>query len=277
MNAIRVHAFGGPEVMKLEPVTLPESPPGHVRLRLAAAGVNFIDVYRRTGLYPTSLPITPGLEGAGEVIAIGPEVKRLKVGDRVAVISSPRGLENTVSDGLVSSIRQDEQRRLLQTTAPISGGSSGGPLFNSKGEVIGVTTLQMSAGQNLNFALPVEVLQELLQRRDNLTLPELQAQIAPRSKPRPKRIFSDVFETANAAFVAGRYLDALNGYESAQKLDPTESAAYYNAAKCYIELGNSSQAGAMYYLYLALAPDDDPDREAVTRWLTQMKLKRPNK
>lgn len=89
MKAIRVHAFGGPEVMKLEPVTLPEPPPGHVRLRLAAAGVNFIDVYRRTGFYPTSLPITPGLEGAGEVIASGPEVKRLKVGDRVAFCDVP--------------------------------------------------------------------------------------------------------------------------------------------------------------------------------------------
>jgi S1-C subfamily serine protease len=201
----------------------------------------------------------------------------VKVGDRVAVISSPRGLENTVSDGLVSSIRQDEQRRLLQTTAPISNGSSGGPLFNSKGEVIGVTTLQMSVGQNLNFALPVEILQELLQRRDNLTLPELQAQIAPNLKPRPKRTFNDVLETANAAFAAGRYLDALKGYESAQKLDPTESAVYYNAAKCYVELGNSTKAAAMYNLYLALAREDDPDREAVMRWLAEMKLERPEK
>jgi len=89
MKAIRVHAFGGPEVMKLEEVALAEPPRGHVRLRLAAAGVNFIDVYRRTGLYPTSLPITPGLEGAGEVMALGPGVERLKIGDRVAFCDVP--------------------------------------------------------------------------------------------------------------------------------------------------------------------------------------------
>ena len=89
MKAIRVHATGGPEVMKLEEVALPETARGHVRVRLAAAGVNFIDVYRRTGLYPTSLPITPGLEGAGEVIALGPGVERLTVGDRVAFCDVP--------------------------------------------------------------------------------------------------------------------------------------------------------------------------------------------
>lgn len=89
MKAIRVHEVGGPEVMKLEDVTLPEPPRGHVRLRLAAAGINFIDVYRRTGLYPTSLPITPGLEGAGQVIALGPGIERLKVGERVAFCDVP--------------------------------------------------------------------------------------------------------------------------------------------------------------------------------------------
>jgi NADPH2:quinone reductase len=84
MKAIRVDECGGPEAMHLEELPLPEPGAGQVRVRLAAAGVNFIDVYQRTGLYPLPCPFTPGLEGAGEVVAIGPDVRELAPGDRVA-------------------------------------------------------------------------------------------------------------------------------------------------------------------------------------------------
>jgi NADPH2:quinone reductase len=88
MKAIRVHAFGGPEAMVLEDATSPAPPPGHVALRVRAAGVNFIDVYRRTGAYPGALPQTPGTEAAGEVIALGDAVEGLKKGDRVATVAA---------------------------------------------------------------------------------------------------------------------------------------------------------------------------------------------
>ena len=71
MKAIRIDEFGGPEVMGYEDVEVPEPGPGQARVRLAASGVNFIDVYQRTGLYPGDLPRTLGLEGAGEVDAVG--------------------------------------------------------------------------------------------------------------------------------------------------------------------------------------------------------------
>jgi NADPH2:quinone reductase len=82
--AIRVHQTGGPEVLKWEEVEVGEPGPGQVRLRQEAAGLNFIDVYHRTGLYPQQLPFTPGVEGAGIVEAVGPEVSGIKVGERVA-------------------------------------------------------------------------------------------------------------------------------------------------------------------------------------------------
>jgi NADPH:quinone reductase len=82
--AIRVHAFGGPEVMKWEEVQIGEPEPGLVKIKQHAAGVNYLDVYHRTGLYPMALPITPGSEGAGQVIAVGEGVTDLAVGDRVA-------------------------------------------------------------------------------------------------------------------------------------------------------------------------------------------------
>ena len=82
-HAIRVHETGGPEVLRWEEVEVGDPEPGQIRLRQEAAGVNFIDVYHRTGLYPQRLPFTPGTEGAGIVEAVGPGVTHLKVGDRV--------------------------------------------------------------------------------------------------------------------------------------------------------------------------------------------------
>jgi len=84
-HAIRVHDYGGPEAMQWEPVEVPPPGAGQVTLRHAAVGLNYIDVYHRTGLYPQpSLPFTPGSEGAGEVIAVGEGVNSVAVGDRVA-------------------------------------------------------------------------------------------------------------------------------------------------------------------------------------------------
>ena len=84
MQAIQVQRLGGPEVLELVEVEQPQPGPGQVRVEVAAAGVNFIDVYHRTGLYPKPLPFIPGDEGAGKVVAVGPGVDTVKVGDRVA-------------------------------------------------------------------------------------------------------------------------------------------------------------------------------------------------
>ena len=80
-----------------------------------------------------------------------------QVGEKVLVIGTPLGLDQTVSDGIVSAIREiPEFGKIVQMTAPISPGSSGSPVLNMKGEVIGVATFLMLAGQNLNFAIPGE-------------------------------------------------------------------------------------------------------------------------
>lgn len=90
-HAIRFTTPGGPEVLSWEAVDLPEPGPGEVRLRHTAVGVNFIDVYHRTGAYPVPLPSGIGLEAAGVVEALGPGVTGLGVGDRVAYASPPIG------------------------------------------------------------------------------------------------------------------------------------------------------------------------------------------
>jgi NADPH2:quinone reductase len=90
-SAIRIHQVGGPEVLKWEEVSVGDPGAGEVRLRHEAVGLNFIDVYFRTGLYGTSVPFTPGLEASGVVEALGEGVSELSVGDRVAYAAPPPG------------------------------------------------------------------------------------------------------------------------------------------------------------------------------------------
>jgi NADPH:quinone reductase len=84
MKAIRVHEYGSAAVFKHEEISVPEPGPGQARVRLEAIGVNFIDIYQRTGLYQNQLPFTLGMEGAGAVAAVGKNVTEVKEGDRVA-------------------------------------------------------------------------------------------------------------------------------------------------------------------------------------------------
>jgi len=89
MHAIRVETYGGPEVLQYLEVPVPEPGPGQARVRILAAGVNFIDTYQRSGLYQMSLPFTPGMEACGIVERVGSGVTEVKPGDRVAYASSP--------------------------------------------------------------------------------------------------------------------------------------------------------------------------------------------
>jgi len=88
--------------------------------------------------------------------------QQVAVGDEVYVVGNPQGLEGTFSKGIISGIRNFDAKSILQITAPISPGSSGGPVLNNKGEVIGVAVATLKGGQNLNFAIPVSYLSQLL-------------------------------------------------------------------------------------------------------------------
>ncbi len=90
-RAIQIQQFGGPEVLQLVDLPVGEPGPGEIRVRHHAVGLNFIDVYQRTGLYPNTLPLGLGMEGAGVVEAVGEGVTHLQPGDRVAYASTPPG------------------------------------------------------------------------------------------------------------------------------------------------------------------------------------------
>jgi len=104
----------------------------------------------------------------GEPSIVLADTGDLRPGQRVLAIGNPLGLERTVSDGLISAVRGIPGKlQLIQISAPISPGSSGGPLLNLQGAVIGVTSASMSKGQNLNFAIGIETLKQFLQRPAN--------------------------------------------------------------------------------------------------------------
>ncbi|WP_400768102.1 quinone oxidoreductase family protein [Methylosinus sporium] len=86
VKAIRIYETGGPQVLRYEDVELPPPGPGEAQIVQRAIGVNFIDIYLRTGAYPSTLPFTPGFEGAGEVVAFGEGVDEFEIGDRVAYV-----------------------------------------------------------------------------------------------------------------------------------------------------------------------------------------------
>jgi len=89
ISAIQVRETGGPEQLEFTEIDTPEPGIGEVAVEVAAAGVNFIDIYHRQGVYPMPLPFVPGREGAGRVLALGPEVSGVAVGDRVAWLQVP--------------------------------------------------------------------------------------------------------------------------------------------------------------------------------------------
>ena len=140
MRAIRIHQFGGPEVLQLEEVSAPEPGEGEARLTVEAVGVNFIDIYHRTGLYPSPLPFTPGMEAAGVVEAVGPGVYEVEVGDRVAyameqgsyaeaavvpawkLVQLPEGLD--AESGAAAMLQGMTAQYLTQSTYPLTGGET---------------------------------------------------------------------------------------------------------------------------------------------------------
>lgn len=97
MHAIRVHNFGGPEALSFDEVPTPKPGEGEVLVKVSAVGVNFIDVYHRIGRYPLPLPLTPGVEAAGVVEAVGPGVSEFRAGEKVACFLNNGGYAEYVS------------------------------------------------------------------------------------------------------------------------------------------------------------------------------------
>lgn len=119
-------------------------------------GITAIDAERDLVILKISAP-------GAQVIPLG-DSDTVQVGAPIYAVGNPRGLEGTFSQGIISSIRKVGTDKILQLTAPISPGSSGGPVLNDKGHVIGVSVATFRGGQNLNFAIPANYLKELIEQ-----------------------------------------------------------------------------------------------------------------
>jgi NADPH2:quinone reductase len=139
-HAIQIHQTGGPDVLQWEEVEVGGPGPGQVKLRQEAAGLNFIDVYHRTGLYKQEFPFTPGVEGAGVVEAVGTDVDNVKEGDRVAyagpvggyaeerlidadrVVKLPKGISSEQAAGMM--LKGMTAQMLLRSVFPVQEGDT---------------------------------------------------------------------------------------------------------------------------------------------------------
>ncbi len=159
-------------------------------------------------------------------------------GESIVVIGNPYGLEGSVSNGIVSAVRDIAgYGRIIQITAPISPGSSGSPVVNMRGEVIGIATLQASEGQSLNFAVPAS-------RIANLKISSLQSFAALDADSRKnKRAAAERFYSQGLGVMSkDDYVRAISFFEKATQVDPDYAEAWYQAGFAYGMLGKHADA-----------------------------------
>ena len=162
---------------------------------------------------------------------------KVRIGDQVYVAGSPKGLEGTFSDGIISRISKWEGKERLQMTAPISPGSSGGPVLNSKGKVIGVAFMAIKGGQNLNFAIPSKYVKALLNTKGTLI---------PLAQREHDVSAETYYYRGNTKHDLGFYQNAISDYSKAIRLKPDFVEAYNNRGRTKASLSRCVEAIADY-------------------------------
>jgi tetratricopeptide (TPR) repeat protein len=173
------------------------------------------------------------------------------------VYGSPLGLENTVSDGIVSAIRDiPDYGRIIQITAPISPGSSGSPVLNMQGEVIGIASFQMVEGQNLNFAIPSEKITSLILTEEN-KISITEEVFGQESKAKKDSDYAEVYKKALYFMDKKEYEKALLYLEIAIKTDilSLKELVYFQIGYCNNELGNYIKAIEAFKQAIRINPD----------------------
>jgi tetratricopeptide (TPR) repeat protein len=168
-----------------------------------------------------------------------PIVQRVPLeGESIVVVGNPYGLEGSVSNGIVSAVREiSGYGRIIQITAPISPGSSGSPVVNMLGQVIGVATLQAAEGQSLNFAVPSERIAQL-RIGDLQTFSSLSSETQKNKRAAAERLYSQGL----AQLSRDDYARAIGFFEKAAETDPNYAEAWYQAGFCYGMLGRHAEA-----------------------------------
>ena len=165
------------------------------------------------------------------------------VAQRIVVVGSPMGLEQSVSDGIISSVREiPGLGTFFQMSAPISPGSSGSPVINMKGKVVGVASFQFVKGQNLNFAVSSESIRELEFNKAALSVSEWTFS---RSDQKP-RLAAELCRKGYSLSINGQDQQALQYFKMATESDPGSTTAWYGLGYCYAGKNSHTEAIAAY-------------------------------
>jgi S1-C subfamily serine protease len=229
----------------------------HVIRGAARAEIKTLD--GKGKVYPVSGALAVDEEGDLALLGIDMPLDRLRStelardlpdeGEQIFVIGNPLKLEGSVSDGIVSAVREvPNSYRIIQITAPISHGNSGSPVFNLRGQVLGVVTIKVTNGQNINLAIAAARVAQL--RAGKLQpLPEL----ALKSK-------GDVAESSYRngldSLWLGNYDSAVGFFENAVNKNPKRADAWVQVGYCKVKQGKSQEAIRAYQQALQLKPDD---------------------
>ena len=170
----------------------------------------------------------------------------VRIGENVYVVGNSKGLGGTFSDGIISSRREKSMKERLLMTAPISPGSSGGPVLNSKGEIIGVSFMTLVDGQNLNFAIPINILKDLLDRSGT---------VIPFTHVDPVRFSEVYYRWGQEKYESRDYENAIADYDMAIQLNPYHANAYNNRGNVKYKLGQYDAAIADYDMTIKLKSD----------------------
>jgi len=192
------------------------------------------------------------------------------IGEHVYAIGAPEGLELTLSDGLISGFRHLDERKVIQTTAPISHGSSGGGLFDVEGMLIGITSFFLSDSQNLNFAIPTDNIETLLLQQQSETAEgwiwigdqamNEQAPGPPLGLP-PQDIGPEQEEWVERAkrqleILRSSWRRGVHAYQMALRLDPNDYQAWGKLAGAYSRLGDPQNMTDSFQRAIRLKPND---------------------
>ena len=201
---------------------------------------------------------------------------RLKVGTRVYAIGAPRGLELTLSEGIISSLREVDGGQYLQISAPISPGSSGGGLFDEEGQLIGLPTFYVAEGQQLNFAVPVEWITELPERHKKMSdvaqtpyiewinkslaliekkdLMGLITHSLRWTEAQPQKPIA-WFILGSAYGESGQFTEAIKAIEQGLSINAKEANAWFILGNAYSESGQYTEAINSYKQALSINPE----------------------
>lgn len=208
------------------------------------AGTVAVDEEGDLALLRVEMPLTPAR--ATEVARVVPDE-----GETIFVIGNPLKLEGSVSDGIVSAVREvPNLGKIIQITAPTSHGNSGSPVFNLKGQVLGVVTVKVTNGQNINLAIGAG-------RLDKLRAGPLRPLSALPSRDKGGDVGDSSYRTGLESLWLGNYDNALGYFETAANRNPRRADAWVQVGYCKVKQGKTEEGIRAYQQALELKPDSD--------------------